>query len=90
MDDLLSLVIVGALAGTAVASLLGNRKKGASNLIMNTIIGIVGAIVGGFVFDLIDINPETGILATSISLGGLLAAIVGALIVIVIARAVNR
>jgi uncharacterized membrane protein YeaQ/YmgE (transglycosylase-associated protein family) len=87
MDDILSLIIVGALAGTAAASVMGLRGKrggGFTYWIRNTIIGIIGALVGAFLLDVLNIgeNETTGILSASISLADLLVAFVGAIIVI--------
>lgn len=88
--QLISLILVGALAGTAVAALMGKRKQSAQSLLVNTVVGILGALVGGVIFDVLDINAESGILAAEVSLGNLLAAMIGAVVVIIVARAINR
>jgi uncharacterized membrane protein YeaQ/YmgE (transglycosylase-associated protein family) len=74
---LLAWLVVGAVAGL-VASLISGSREG---LLMMVVLGIVGAIVGGWVAtDLLKIANVTGINATSI-----IVATVGALIVIFVA-----
>lgn len=71
---LIAWVVVGAIAGF-VASLITGSREG---LVMMVVLGIVGAIVGGWVAaDLLKIANVTGINTTSI-----IVAVVGALIVI--------
>jgi uncharacterized membrane protein YeaQ/YmgE (transglycosylase-associated protein family) len=80
IGEIIALIIVGALAGTAAASMMGMRGK-SSRLIRNTIIGIIGALVGGFLFELLDISlPE--VLDASISLADVIVAFIGAVLVI--------
>jgi uncharacterized membrane protein YeaQ/YmgE (transglycosylase-associated protein family) len=80
LGEIIALIMVGVLAGTAAASVMGMRGKG-SRLIRNTIIGILGALVGGFLFGLLDISlPE--ILDASITLADAIVAFIGAVLVI--------
>jgi len=67
-------IVVGAIAGF-VASLISGSREG---LIMMVVLGIVGAVVGGWVAgDLLKIADVTGANLTSI-----IVAVIGALIVI--------
>jgi uncharacterized membrane protein YeaQ/YmgE (transglycosylase-associated protein family) len=71
---LLAWLVVGAIAGFVASFLTGSRE----GLVMMVVLGIVGAIVGGWVAtDLLKIANVTGINTTSI-----IVAVVGALIVI--------
>jgi uncharacterized membrane protein YeaQ/YmgE (transglycosylase-associated protein family) len=70
---LLAWLVVGAIAGF-LAIITGSRE----GLVMMVVLGIVGAIVGGWVAtDLLKIANVTGINTTSV-----IVAVVGALIVI--------
>jgi uncharacterized membrane protein YeaQ/YmgE (transglycosylase-associated protein family) len=73
---LLAWVVVGAIAGFVASEIMGTRE----GLLMMVVLGIVGAVVGGWVAsDLLKIADVTGINLTSI-----VVAVVGALIVIVV------
>jgi uncharacterized membrane protein YeaQ/YmgE (transglycosylase-associated protein family) len=71
---LLSWLVVGAIAGF-IASLITGSREG---LVMMVVLGIVGAIVGGWIAaDVLKIADVTGVNTTSV-----VVAIVGAVIVI--------
>jgi uncharacterized membrane protein YeaQ/YmgE (transglycosylase-associated protein family) len=71
---LLSWLVVGAIAGFLASVITGSRE----GLVVMVVLGIIGAIVGGWVAsDLLKIADVTGVNATSI-----IVAVVGALIVI--------
>ena len=73
---LLAWVVVGAIAGFLASEIMGTRE----GLILMVVLGIVGAVVGGWIAsDLFHIADVTGINLTSI-----IVAIVGAIIVIVV------
>jgi len=73
---LVAWLVVGAIAGFLASEIMGTRE----GLVMMVVLGIVGAIVGGWVAaDVLKIADVTGINLTSI-----IVAIVGALIVIVV------
>ncbi|HEX3050870.1 MAG TPA: GlsB/YeaQ/YmgE family stress response membrane protein [Aggregatilineaceae bacterium] len=88
LGQIIALIIIGALAGTGAMSITGRNKK-SGGWVTNTVIGVIGAVVGGYIFDALDINlPD--ILEASISLGNLLVAFVGALIVIWIVSLISK
>jgi uncharacterized membrane protein YeaQ/YmgE (transglycosylase-associated protein family) len=70
-------LILGALAGATV-SFITNRQRG---LMRNMLLGLVGALVGGFLFQVLNITIAPGLQA-SISFDDFVAAVVGALVVL--------
>ena len=72
---LIGWIVLGALAGW-IASLINktNREQG---WIGNIVLGIVGALVGGFLWNLLTDEDN----AIDFSIGSLIIAIIGALIV---------
>ena len=73
-------IIIGLIAGWLATQILGGRGGG---LLHNLAIGLVGAIVGGLIFSSLAIVP-TGFL------GALVSATVGAVIFLLIWRAIRR
>jgi uncharacterized membrane protein YeaQ/YmgE (transglycosylase-associated protein family) len=79
---LITWIAVGAIAGFVASYLMGARE----GLIMMIILGVVGAIVGGWVAgSWLKIANVTGFNLTSI-----VVAVVGALIVIILAGSMSR
>jgi len=72
-------LIIGAIAGWLAGTLVKGRGFG---LIVDIIVGIVGALIGGWVFGLVHL-PLTGLL------GQLVTATVGAVILLVIIKALK-
>jgi uncharacterized membrane protein YeaQ/YmgE (transglycosylase-associated protein family) len=71
---LLAWVVVGAVAGFLASEIMGTRE----GLVLMIVLGIVGAIVGGWIAsDIFKIADVTGINLTSI-----IVALVGAVVVI--------
>ncbi|GIK65044.1 MAG: hypothetical protein BroJett018_28380 [Chloroflexota bacterium] len=90
-QDILALLIVGAVAGTAAAAILrGQAATKRSDWIRNTVIGVLGALVGGFLFDILNLNDELPkILSGTLTPADVLVAFVGALVVIAVSRLVD-
>ena len=70
-------LIVGALAGS-IAGVVVRRTKEGFGLFTNLGIGLVGALIGGFIFKALNINLKLG--KISVSLEDLLSAFIGSLI----------
>ena len=73
---LVAWIVVGAIAGFLASEIMGTRE----GLVLMVVLGIVGAVVGGWVCaDILKIADVTGINLTSI-----VVAVVGSLIVIAV------
>jgi uncharacterized membrane protein YeaQ/YmgE (transglycosylase-associated protein family) len=76
-------IILGLIAGLIAKAIMPGKDPG--GLIITTIIGIVGALLGGFLASaLFDVNPNDGFF----DLSTWLSAIIGALILLFIYRLV--
>ena len=72
-------IIIGGLAGW----LAGIIMKSQSSLLMNIVIGIVGAFIGGWLFGVLGIMPNGGFV------GSLITATVGAVVLLFVAGLVT-
>lgn len=79
---LLSWIIVGGLAGLLAQSLVGNGRSGC---LVTVLLGIVGAFIGGFLMSLAGYGGVNGL-----SIWSILVATVGAVVLLVVARALRR
>ena len=79
--NILLWIVFGALAGW-IASMIMKSNQG---LLTDIIVGIIGAFIGGFVFNMFGGSGVTGF-----NLPSLIVAIIGAIILIAILRAVRR
>jgi uncharacterized membrane protein YeaQ/YmgE (transglycosylase-associated protein family) len=80
--SILAWLVVGLVAGW-IGSMIVNR--GGEGLIMDIVLGVVGAFVGGFLFNMLG---HTGV--TGINIYSIFVAAVGAVVVLVITHAVFR
>lgn len=87
LGQLIVWIIIGALAGTIATWLVRGRRRGASN-IATLFLGMIGAVVGGVLFELLNINVSG--LTLVFSLTDLVAAIVGSLLLIGLLYLVRR
>jgi uncharacterized membrane protein YeaQ/YmgE (transglycosylase-associated protein family) len=78
---ILGWIILGGLAGWIASALTGSRD----GCVMYIVIGIVGALVGGFAFSLLG-----GAGVTGFNLWSLFVAVVGAIILILVVRAFRK
>jgi len=74
-------IIFGALVGWVASKLMGAGK----GLLWDIIVGIVGAVIGGFIMSLVG---KTGV--SGFNLYSFLVALLGACVLIAIVRAVQR
>ena len=79
-------LIVGALTGTLIGRVAKGSKSG-YGIWKNLGIGLIGAVIGGFLFNLLNIDWLKEI---SISANDILAAVVGALIFLGILAVIRK
>ncbi|MCS6712242.1 GlsB/YeaQ/YmgE family stress response membrane protein [Brachybacterium sp. EF45031] len=79
---IISWIIIGGLIGLIARAIMpGNQNMG---FLPTVILGIIGAIVGGFLGGLFGGNGVSGIMSNPWSIGTILLAVIGALIVMAI------
>ncbi len=76
-------VIFGALAGWLASMFMGTDHR--QGLLLDIVLGVVGAVVGGFIMNFFG---QTGV--TGFNLYSFVVAIVGAVVVIWVGRMLNR
>lgn len=74
-------LILGLIAGFIASKLVNNDGQG---VVLDIVLGIVGAVVGGFLFSLIGAAPVTGLNIYSI-----FVAVIGAVVVLAVYHAVT-
>jgi uncharacterized membrane protein YeaQ/YmgE (transglycosylase-associated protein family) len=80
--SILAWIILGLLAGFIGSKLVNKTGEG---VILDVVLGIVGAVVGGLLFNLFGAPGATGL-----NLYSLLVAVVGAVLVLVAYHAIRR
>jgi uncharacterized membrane protein YeaQ/YmgE (transglycosylase-associated protein family) len=75
-------IVLGLIAGFIGSKIVNKQGEGFA---LDVVLGIVGAVVGGFVFNLLGASGVTGV-----NLYSMLVAVVGAVIVLVVYHAVRR
>lgn len=78
----LAWIVLGLLAGFIGSKIVNKRGEG---LMLDILLGIVGAIVGGWLFTSFGASGVTGL-----NLYSLLVAVVGAVVILVVYHAVRR
>jgi uncharacterized membrane protein YeaQ/YmgE (transglycosylase-associated protein family) len=82
--DVVSLLIflaIGAVAGWLAGSLM---KGGGFGLLGNIVVGIIGAFVGGFLFNLIGISAGAGLV------GSLITSVTGAVVLLFVVGLIKK
>jgi len=79
----LSWILLGLIAGALAKFIMPGKDPG--GCLVTTIIGVVGAVVAGFLGTMLGIGK-----IESFDLGGILLATIGAIIVLVIFRVVKK
>ena len=80
-------LIVGALAGSLTGAIVMRKREGFGRYV-NLGIGLVGALIGGLIFNLL--NIDLGLEDLSIRFEDLLSAFIGSLIFLVIVWLIRR
>mgnify|MGYP002336504236 CR=1 FL=1 len=81
--NLLLWIVLGALAGWVASLIMGTDEQ--QGALMNVVLGIVGALVGGFVMSLFGLEGVTGFTLYSI-----LVSVFGAVVLVWLGRTVFR
>lgn len=79
---LISWIILGLIAGYIAWRLVGGRGQG---FLMNTVLGVIGAVVGGEVMTLLGRHDVTGL-----NLYSMAVAVAGAIVVLAVVRIARR
>jgi uncharacterized membrane protein YeaQ/YmgE (transglycosylase-associated protein family) len=80
--SIFSWIILGLVVGYIGSKIVNNRGEG---LIRDIILGIVGAIVGGWLFRTVGASGVTGL-----NIYSLVVAVIGAIVVLLVYHAVRR
>ena len=80
--SIIAWIVLGLIAGFIASKIVNKSGEG---VILDIVLGIVGALVGGFLFSLLGASGVTGF-----NLYSLLVAIVGATIVLIVYHAIVR
>jgi uncharacterized membrane protein YeaQ/YmgE (transglycosylase-associated protein family) len=75
-------IILGLVAGFIGSKIVNKRGEG---LVLDLVLGIVGAIAGGWLFSMFGASGVTGL-----NLYSLLVSVVGAIVVLVVYHAIRR
>ena len=78
--SIIAWLVLGLVAGFIASKVINRSGDG---LILDLVLGIVGAVVGGYLFTLFGAAPVTGL-----NLYSILVAVVGAVVVLVIYHAI--
>ncbi|CAN5879567.1 GlsB/YeaQ/YmgE family stress response membrane protein [soil metagenome] len=79
---IISWIIVGALAGWIASLIMGTNNQ--QGCLLDIVVGIVGAFIGGFVMSLLGFGTFNGF-----NLWSIIVAIIGAVILLAIIKAVR-
>jgi uncharacterized membrane protein YeaQ/YmgE (transglycosylase-associated protein family) len=83
MIGILVWIIVGAIAGFVASKVLTGKGMG---LLWDIVVGILGAFLGGWLAGIAGLHVSNG----TFTVGGVLAAFVGAVILLVVFRALTH
>jgi len=85
---LISWLIIGAIIGLLARAVMPGKQ--AMGLGMTIILGVIGAIVGGFIGGILGGDGVSGIMSNPWSIGTILLAVLGAIIVMVVYGLVTK
>lgn len=80
--ELLAFLVLGLIAGFIGSKLV---NKSGSGLLMDIIVGVIGSFIGGWVFNRLGYAGVTGL-----NLYSLLVAVIGAVLLLLIWRAISK
>lgn len=80
--SILAWIILGLIAGFIASKIVNKQGEG---ILLDIILGIVGAVVGGWIFQMFGHSGVTGLNLTS-----LVIAVIGAVVFLVVYHAIRR
>jgi uncharacterized membrane protein YeaQ/YmgE (transglycosylase-associated protein family) len=80
--SILAWIVLGLIAGFIASKVVNKQGEG---VVLDVVLGIVGAVVGGFLFNMVGATGVTGL-----NLYSMLVATVGSVILLVVYHAVRR
>jgi uncharacterized membrane protein YeaQ/YmgE (transglycosylase-associated protein family) len=80
--SVLAWIVLGLIAGFLGSKLVNKRGEG---LFLDIVLGIIGAVVGGWLFNFFGATGVTGL-----NIYSLLVAVIGAVLVLVVYHAIRR
>jgi uncharacterized membrane protein YeaQ/YmgE (transglycosylase-associated protein family) len=80
--DFIQWIVLGLVAGFIASKIVNKRGEG---LVMDILLGVIGAVIGGWLFRALGTAGATGF-----NLWSLLVAVVGAVVVLFIGRALRH
>ena len=86
-DQIIVWLIIGGLAGFIVGLIFKGKKKG-FGFFSNLLIGLIGAVIGGFLFDLFNVKLGYGQLV--LSFDDLIAAVAGAFVLLIVMSILHK
>lgn len=97
IKNLLIMIVVGVIAGSIASRIV---KRGQFNFLISALLGIAGAVVGGYLFDLLKMTPGKhitqmlnktfGVEFPENFIGMLVSATVGSIIILLISNFFQR
>ena len=82
--DIIGWLVIGLIAGWLASMIMG---RGGYGIVGDIVVGIVGALIGGFIADVLNIGGPNP--ADPISWVSLIFAVIGAIILIAVVRALS-
>lgn len=79
---IIAFIILGGIAGWIASMIMGTNAQ--QGIILNIVVGIVGAFIGGFVFSIFGGSGVTGL-----NIYSLIVAVIGAVVLLWIVRLVR-
>ena len=80
-------LIIGGLAGFIIGLIFKGKKKG-FGFFNNLLIGLIGAVIGGFLFDVF--NVRLGLGQVVLSFDDLIAAVAGSIVLLIVVAIIRR
>lgn len=80
--SILAWIVLGLIAGFIASKIVNKTGEG---ILLDIVLGIVGAVIGGFLFNLVGIGGVTGF-----NIWSLFVAVIGAVVFLVVYHAITR